>query len=459
MYVNNNNTLSFPDIQSSIDKMIDNQSRKVPDFSKPYGRIYSFLYYSTLLERLWWVGALPLLLPEFPSFGFPGAAAESTPSVRTELSEFDALPLCAQKQKPHFLSQSPSVSTCNIGLFTSAHDSLPAIVQMKKITKKMLRQGLSLMAIDAVDTIIDQFIDPDFMTDDSKSKAAHYSDLSTTEKTELHQKIVHSILNPSYTTDQKTGKPTGIKQDPLLESEKAAKNFKKAYYKIVDIAKSGKKLTLKKLNAVYRILIPEPDKLHPYVRTDRLHKEGFYYMDHLDLNQIMDNLLTFIHADIPGMNFNIREAILSGVFLTAHPYTDGNGRTSMLLAAYHAIVRDSIPSIYDFQGRPGLVLHGVFTSLHQSWVNHLNGVIKKTAQSKSELVELREPILFSRGILSQLNKKALQQLSWRLYNNQPRNFFELQDWTKQQIVSNIKHNREAALKAVDKTDNESNLKF
>ena len=197
-------------------------------------------------------------------------------------------------------------------------------------------------AYSTITAILDRFLPSQFDSSDSMLEA--YTQLSTAQEQALHEKIKASIVASSTTASGEAEKSGRIKRDISPQDSKSAKKqLNLAYDFMIKLAKAKVPLSVDIVVALQRILVPNYSGL----RTEnQLGKPGAFFVHHEQVKSLLQNLIAFINNPPPSMALTTVKAIAQSIFLSIHPFHDGNGRTNMLVDVYAAILHDSIPQIF-----------------------------------------------------------------------------------------------------------------
>lgn len=190
---------------------------------------------------------------------------------------------------------------------------------------------------------------------DAKLKKTHFS--TSIEGNVLSLKQVENVINQKNQTNKLSAEVEVQNYwDALsfLEEEKAKNTplSKEFIYKLHDIIEKNEKIKRIEFRG------PTPPGVLFAVYDDKTKQAEYIPPEWCDIEPLMDELITWYYNNqfLPAP---IIAAITSYAFVSIHPFTNGNGRTSRALATYILMIND-----YDFKG---------FNSFEEYYMSDLDG--------------------------------------------------------------------------------------
>ena len=162
-----------------------------------------------------------------------------------------------------------------------------------------------------------------------------YTQLSTAQEQALHEKIKASIVASSTTASGEAEKSGRIKRDISPQDSKSAKKqLNLAYDFMIKLAKA------KVPSSVSISWLPYSVSWCQIIPVCAQWKTRLFFVHHEQVKSLLQNLIAFINNPPPSMALTTVKAIAQSIFLSIHPFHDGNGRTNMLVDVYAAILHD-----------------------------------------------------------------------------------------------------------------------
>ncbi len=216
------------------------------------------------------------------------------------------------------------------------HKGTQAII--KKLSRGVIPETRSV-----VEAVVSRFLPHYNHFHGQEAPGVTYTDLSSPQKKALHKEIQKSMIDRSSTASGKSEKSGRLDRYPQ-SSVKAKKQLKKAYRFMKQSAEAKVPLSIEMLEQLSRITVPQIPKESSGVRTGFHGKKYSGFVRGEDVKPLLSNLIEFINNPPTDLDWVIVENIAQGIFLSIHPFMEGNGRVNRMMLTYMKILHGKIPA-------------------------------------------------------------------------------------------------------------------
>ena len=310
--------------------------------------------------------------------------------------------------------------------------------QSRKSLSTNLTRSVSVTGKSVVTAILDRF--PQRSTKPGEP-TTHYSELSIAQKTALHDAVKNSIIDRSLTASGAREKKGVV--DALTESpQKAATELNVAYQFMRNLAEARIPLSMEILLELHQLALPHLPKQNRGIRNHPMGKPNAFFAHPNDIEPLLNNLITFINNPPEGMGWSIVESIAQSIFLSAHPFRDGNGRINRLMVAYMAFLHDKIPPVFTDPKQE--IRYGIFSSVSPEGIKNAQNVLGFKEGGTSGVT----PTNLSPECIKQFEQAGAHLPNWQLPTGKVVTHAGLHADEGQKILASTKNNRKIALDTI-----------
>jgi len=308
-----------------------------------------------------------------------------------------------------------------------------------------LSENVSAETRSVITTVVDSLLrNADLKEAKSSAESENYDSLSSAQKSKLHKAIKQSSALSSVT----------IQGDEAVRNKKqssteAQAQLDKAYELMQHLAEAKVPLSIEILEELHIIVFPRVQAFR--IRTTGTNlatsETNGLFMSPNDLRAVLDNLMVFINSPPPELDWLTVTSIVQGIFISAHPFLDGNGRTNRLLVTYMSILHGKIPEI--FVDPEQVFLHSVYSKISP------RGLKKEMA---NRILSFQERLISGIGPDS-ISPECMQQfiasgvatadsLVWTGDDGYVRTYEDLRIERAKRILTNAKSNQQQTLQVI-----------
>lgn len=267
-----------------------------------------------------------------------------------------------------------------------------------------------------------------------------YSELSSTQKEILHAKVKQSITD-SFSSYGR------------LKVKKSDKeNLNIAYDFMVQVAELAAAkiipLNVAIIVELQRLAMPKYAGLRiPTKGPGLATSDGAVFTPAAQIEILLKNLVYFINNPPPEVNRLLIELIARSIFISMHPFNDGNGRTNMLLGIYIDILYDICPQIFsDVHHQTEMVMFSEFVD------DILKNIDAIFASSNFKIYSLTPAHLTPSGMRVLRKIRPNLPNSW-MFNGKDLDYAQLQVTIAKNIIGSVVTNHKNGVKAISHLQN------